>query len=642
LTVLLISATAFIITILLYWRRPLQLILRTLAILLMLVLITNITIRTDVEVTRNNPLILIDYSMSMRTHHADILDRISRVDFEHDLFFSHCSLLTTEKPENPGSYTDLKTTIEQADQQDPAFIVLISDGNHNYGASPLSSAGTLNTPVYIYGVGDENPRNVSIIDVAYPRYAYDKDSIRIEATVESGGFPAGMIDLVLNSAEGKRIAARPLPLSDVPARNTITFIYIASEPGSVQLKLSVAPQPDEISYEDNKYTLPLNILEERIRILYYTDHISFNTKYILRSVQGDPNLSLLPIAHLGSNEYRDITQGIRLTRLPDLADFDVLILDNVDLKALPWRNVPGRLSRGTGILLSGTLHGISKAWLEIMPISVAEGLLHGSHRIEIIEPFSVLTESNNPPVRTINRVIAAKEDAVIVARAGNLPVIGYRMHERGKVFQLAIPGLGLWQFLRSGLKGDAFLPRLIGDIVRSVSFTGQHPRLLLTSKDPEYILGETVNLTLQSYDRDFRPAGAGDFFLVINEERIPFYETKMGQYEATLVAKKIGRYEIFAEGDLRGERLTSNVLDINVSSRAVENEYRMNQELLQRTAAMTGGSFHSLDELGNIELPETVPKTASRTLSFDSPFTYGAVIIFLAIDWIMRRRRGIT
>jgi hypothetical protein len=57
---------------------------------------------------------------------------------------------------------------------------------------------------------------------------------------------------------------------------------------------------------------------------------------------------------------------------------------------------------------------------------------------------------------------------------------------------------------------------------------------------------------------------------------------------------------------------------------------------------MTGGSFHSLDELGNIELPETVPKTASRTLSFDSPFTYGAVIIFLAIDWIMRRRRGIT
>jgi hypothetical protein len=359
-------------------------------------------------------------------------------------------------------------------------------------------------------------------------------------------------------------------------------------------------------------------------------------------VQGDPNLSVLPIAHLGSNEYRDITRGIRLTRLPDLGDFDVLILDNVDLKALPWRNVPDRLRRGTGILLSGTLQGISTDWLEIMPISVAEGLLHGTYEIAIIEPFSVLNENNNPPARTINRVIAAKEDAVIVARAGNLPVISYRMHERGKVFQIAIPSLGLWQFLRSGVKDDAFLPRFIGDIIRSVSFTGQHPRLLLASKDPEYILGETINLTLQSYDRDFRPAGAGDFFLVINEERIPFYETKMGQYEATLVAKKMGRQEAFAEGNLRGEQLTSNVLDIIVSSRAVENEYRMNRELLKRTAAMTGGSFHSLDELDSIELPETVPKTESRTLGFDSPFTYGAVIVFLAIDWIMRRRRGIT
>lgn len=641
-TALLISAAALIATILLYWKRPFQLILRVVAIILMLLLITNITIRTDTEVSLNNPIILVDYSASMKSHQAEILDRISKVDFTHDLFFSHCSLLSQEEPDSPGTYTDLKTAIEQAARKDPAFIVLISDGNHNYGNSPLSSAGMLNAPVYVYGAGEEKPRNVSIIDATYPQYAYSKDSVRIEVTVESGGFPTGTTELILNSAKGERIASRSVPLSDVSARNAVAFTYIANEPGSVQLKLSVPPQSNEMSYEDNTYSLSLTILKEKISILYYTDHLSFNTRFILRSIQGDEHLSLLPIARLGSNEFHDIAQGVRLTRLPDLADFDVLILDNADLKTLPLRNAPRILSRGTGILLSGTLRGITPGWLEVMPINVAEGILHGSYKIEVIETFSALDQDNNPPVRAINRVVSAKDDAVIIARAGNFPVIGYRLHERGKIFQIAIADLGLWHFLRSGLKGDAFLPRLLGDIVRSVSPDGQHQRLLLSSAEREYSLGETVHLTLQSYDRDFRPAGAGDFFLVVDEEKIPFYESKRGKYEAELVAKTTGRQEVFAEGELDGEQLKSNVLDINVSSRAVENEYRMNRELLSRIASMTGGGFHTLDQFGNIPAPETIPKTERKTLGFDSPFTYAAVFLFLAIDWVLRRRRGIT
>jgi hypothetical protein len=616
--------------------------LRVIAIGLMMLLITNITIRMATEVTRNNPIMLIDYSMSMKSHQADILDQVSNIDFEYDLYFSQCSLLTREKPENLGTYTDLGTAIEQADQLDPAFIVLISDGNHNYGASPLSSAEILNTPVYVYGAGEEKPRNVAVIDVAYPQYAYVNDSVRIEVTVESGGFPTGLADLILSSAEGNRIATQSLLLSDVTARNTTAFHYIASEPGSVQLKLNVPPLPDEISYDDNTHALSINVMKNKIRVLYYTDHISFNTKFILRSIQGDDNLSLLPMASTGTNTYRDIVQDHNLTRLPDLANFDVLILDNVNLKTLPWPNVPKILSRGTGILLSGTLRGMSSDWLEIIPINVTEGVLHGTYQIEIDEPFSALTQDDNPPVRTINHVLAAKEDASIVARAGNLPVVGYRMHERGKIFQIAIVDLGAWHFLRNGLKDDNFLPQFIGDIVRSLSPTGQHQRLLLTSKSREYTLGEKITMNLQSYDRDFRPAGTGDFFLVFNKDRIPFYETRMGQYEATFIATSIGRKEVIAEGELRGERLTSNVLDINVSSRAMENEYRMNRELLKRVAAMTGGSFNTLDELHNMEAPDIVTEKESRTLGFDSPFTYVAVILFLTIDWIIRRRRGIT
>ncbi|MGB7054291.1 MAG: hypothetical protein WBE28_03095 [bacterium] len=641
-TALLISSAALVLIVLLYLKRPVQLVLRVVTIALLFLLITNVTIRMETEVPQNIPIVIVDYSMSMKTHHADILSRASDIGFPHELFFSCDSLLTTEQPQDLGTYTDLKGAIEQANRREPAFIILITDGNHNYGSSPLSSVGEFNTPVYTYGIGEEKPRDVAIIDVAYPKYAYRGDSVKIDAIVETGGFQTGMADLMLHSAKGEKIAAQSLPLSDIPARNTIAFTYLAPEPGTVQLRLHVPPQSNEMSYDDNVYVFSLNILEDKTKVLYYTDHISFNTKFILRSIQEDADLSLLPIARLSSNKYQDIEHSIALTSLPDLVDFDILIFDNVNLEELPWRNIPDRVSSGTGIVLSGTLRGISTAWLEVMPISVAEGTLHDTYQLEITEPFSVLVENKNPPVKNINRVVTAKEDAVIIARAGNLPLIGYRTQGRGKVFQLCVVDLGPWHFLRSGLKGDAFLYNLLGDMIRFVSPTGEYQRLLLNAKDRDYALGETVHLALQSYDRNFRPLGGGDFFLVIDDNKIPFYETRMGQYEASFVAEKKGQQQISTQGKLHGEKLSSNLLNINVSSRSAESEHRLNRELLHRLSAATGGVFHLLEELETIAVPETATKKESRILSLDSPITYFVVLISLMIDWIIRRRRGIT
>jgi hypothetical protein len=377
----------------------------------------------ETEAPQNSPIVIIDHSMSMKKHQTNILNRVSNLDFSHETFFSQESLLIKEPLQSLGTYTDLKGAIEKASQREPAFIILITDGNHNFGSSPLYSVAELNTPVYTYGVGEEKLRNVAINDVDYPKYTYRADSVRIEATTETGGFGNGIADLVLQSAEGEKIAAQPLLLSDIPAQNTITFTYVAPEPGTMQLKLKIPPQPDEELYDDNSYTLSFTVLEEKIKVLYYTDHISFNTKFIIRAIEEDANLSLLPIAHLGTKGYLDIANDASLKNLPDIKDLDVLIFDNVNLEATPWRNIPDRLGNGTGIVLIGTLDGISPAWLEAMPISVARGILHGTYGIDVVEPFSVLTGNNNPPVKNIDRVVTAKDDAVIVARTGNLPLV---------------------------------------------------------------------------------------------------------------------------------------------------------------------------------------------------------------------------
>jgi hypothetical protein len=637
-----ISAAAILITFFLYYRKPAQLALRIAAITLIYLLITNFTLRIKRESPPDNPVVVIDHSMSMKNRITQILKTVTSVDVLNEIYFAQESLLTKQQPAQMGGYTDLSGTIKRAGKLKPAPMILISDGNHNFGISPVSNTEEFDFSIYTYGVGEEMLRDVAINDVSYPNYSYAGDSVQIEAIIETGGFQAGTCDIALQSATGNDIAVQSLPLSSVTAENNLTFSHLVVEPGTLQLKISANPQANETSYDNNEYTFYLNVLEEKIAVLYYTDHISFTTKFLMQSLKENPNISISAIARFGSNDYRSIPSGNKLAVLPDLHDYDVLIFDSVNLERLPWHNIPESVASRKGIILMGTLDGINTSWREIMPISTAIGVLQGTYRVDVIEPFSVLTPENNPPVKNINRAVTAKEDAVIIARTGNLPIIGYRVQERGKVFQICIVDIGPWSFLRSGVKGEGFLQNLLGDVVRFLSPLGQHERLVLSTKDRDHILGATVNLELQSYDRNLQRVGGGDFFLVLEDDKIPFYETRMGQYEARFLARDTGRISVQAQGELSGEHLTSDILQINISSRSIENERRLNRALLQRIAAASNGEFHTLDELEDFVMPDISPRKAIQLISLDSPISYFLVLGLLILDWIIRRRRGVT
>jgi len=642
LTVLLISTAAVILTIVLYLKRPAQIILRTIAIVLTYLLISKFALRISSDVPLNDPIVIVDHSQSMKNHIPTILERVANLHFQHALFFSQESLLIEERPQALGNHTDLRSAIEKAGKMEPAFLILITDGNHNFGLSPLSIVEDFNIPIYVYGISEAKPNDISIIEVDHPDYAYQNDSIKIEAIIESGGFESGTGEAMLRTVTDKTIAVQSFPLSEVPARNKIDFTYIATEPGSLQLTVYVPPKANEISYDNNEHPFYLNILAEKIRILYYTNHISFNTKYMLRALNADARLSVSSITRVDADRYWYIENRKENPELPDIADFDVLIFDNVSLERLPWRNIEKAIQDGTGLILSGAIEGINAVWREILPINATERVLHGTYQLDIVEPFSALNGNELPPVRNIQHTMGKNQNAVVVARTGEMPVVAYGVHERGKIYQICVVDLGAWHFMQRGLLGDDFLYYLLGDAVRFVSATSKHQRLMLTTADKEYALGVEVKLSLQSYDRDFRQVGGGDFYLVTDTRKIPFYETERGQYEANYVVEQKGRLRIFAEGQLNDEWLTSNALNINVSSRPLENELRLNRELLQRITAATNGEFHKLEELHNIKLPIMPSKKVSRVIGFDSPITYCIVLVLLVVDWILRRRRGIT
>ncbi|MBE0432919.1 hypothetical protein IBX73_05560 [candidate division WOR-3 bacterium] len=638
----LISILAITVAVVIYRRQPVQLVLRLAALVVMYLLISNYTIVIARDGRENDAVVLVDHSESMARHLNQIRDVVSQIEFPHRVLYFNENLLSATEPERLGSYTNLTRALEEAGRMQPSAIMLITDGNHNFGASPLTLADRTNSPIHIYGIGEDTIRDAAIIGIIAPAYTYQGDSAQIDVMVESSGFTAGDGRVALGLTPDKPLAARDFPLSDVRARNTVTFRVAAAAPGEIRYSINIEPLPGEISYDNNRSFMTLNVLKDKIRVLYYTDHMSFNTKFIRASLSSDGNLSVSSIVRHGAVRYRSVERGEDLAALPGLDGFDVVILDNVNLARLPWSNILESAGSGKGLVLTGMIEGFNEQWRENIPIKVAGGAVEGKHTLRINEPFSVLTGGDHPPVKRISRIAGARPDAKIVASVGDLPVIGYCAHQKGRIFQIAIPDFGTWNFLQRGLMNKDLLSRFLGDVIRFLSPLGAHERLMLAARQADCAVGEIVHLQLQSHDRDLRPAGDGDFSLVAGSTRIPFYETHYGRYEASIVFDKPGKQRVFAQGELDGELLTSNTVNMNVMPGSLEAERRLNQALLQTIAAAADGEFMMLDDLNRTTPPETRRRATSTAINLNSPVTYFAVFLMLAADWILRRRRGIT
>ncbi len=642
--VLLISIIAIGLTILLYYKNLARVPLRILSLIILYLLITGFVLPVRLKKESNPPALLIDYSASMARYFPTIVQKTDAIDFPHSRFFFSESLFST-MPENglpSGKFTDITGAILKVNKMHPSAIILISDGNHNYGAAPFAMLEDLDIPVYCFGVGTETKRDLAIIDISYPEYIFVGDSVHFEVTVQSQGFEGGRGSIQLTSTQKKREQKRTFLLSDVKAKNKIDFWVYASQLGDEKFFVRLAPQPGEETYENNEFEFSLRVLKKKLKVFYYTEHVSFNTKFILRALEEDNHVNLLALGKIDKKTYQNLNTNQRQMTLPELDGFDVLLLDNIGLDKLPWQDIEKFLKRGLGILCMGTIEGHTEIWRDILPINTSGSPIKGIHQITVIEPFSCLAPGDDyPPLTYINRVMGVKDNAVIIAEANHMPIIAFRGYGQGIIFQINVVDIGTWQFIQLGLKQKNLLSCLITDIVRFISPEGQHKRLALKSLRKDYTIGETIELTVQSFDRSFKRTGGGDFYTEFDKKRIPFFEVAKGVYKASFVANKSGHFQLKASGKLNEEALSSDELEIRISTRAIEIEQGLNRQFLQTLSAETGGLYYSIDGLDtfNISLPKD--HYMLKKINIDSPISYFILFALLAIDWFLRRRQGI-
>jgi len=635
---LLISLIGIALVIALYHRQPGGLTLRVLAILLLWALATNFSLNIKIKKPPQRPALLIDCSKSLERYFEDVCTKLDSINFPHTRYFFAESLYTAgHSIAAQGEFTNITRAIMDISHTNPGALLLISDGNHNFGESPLSLSEELSFPIFCFGVGTEAKKDISISKVLYPEYASLEDTIKLRVEIESRGFAQGMAEVRVQSSI--KTKEKTTPLSDVVARNWLEFEFYPKKLGTEKFKVTIAPKAGEYAYENNEQSFSIKVLQSHIKVLYYTDHISFNTRFILKSLGADKYLDPIAVARLRDREYIDIIKE-EPVGFPQLEGYDVIILDNVRLSQLPLEGLKKFLTENGGVLFIGSCEGPNYQWNEILPIHTTNRYKEGRFVLKIITPFSNLSSQEYPPLSCIGYTLGTASDAVVIAEANHAPVIAYKNYQNNIVFQINIMNLGIWNFLQVGIKQHDVLSPLLSDIIRFLSATSGHNRLVLQSAHRDYNIGDKITLRLQSYNHNYKIKGGGDFYVEFDNRKVPFFEIAKGIYEATIIPSKKGEFELCATGTFNEETLESNRLKINVFQQTKEIDIGLNHELLTELSKMSGGQYLSLDQLAKFSLPKFRETYTTKKLDFNSPYIYLAIFGLLAIDWFLRRRRG--
>lgn len=220
--------------------------------------------------------------------------------------------------------TDLSSVIdsfsEAVSSNEPAHLLLFTDGQWNKGSNPISAAAQLSSvtrevphAVYTFGIGT----TVSLLDimldsVQLPQKIRVGDPVQLRAKALIQGSPPTQPARIrvrgVDQDETQIVfLEQDIQFSSTESEKEVVFDLPALPTGTYLFETEVVPLPDEFITENNKISRSLQVREEIDRILLLTSTPDWELKYLKRVFEDQETF------HIDSY----LLDGNRLHRLGD-------------------------------------------------------------------------------------------------------------------------------------------------------------------------------------------------------------------------------------------------------------------------------------------------------------------------------------
>jgi hypothetical protein len=251
----------------------------------------------------------------LESYPVDLLVRLRRqhhveaVGFHQDLTDGSDESLAAlfQRPENPVSEqgTNLGLPLQRALQANNRQsgkllgVILLTDGQHNQGLSPLELAKELarqQIPVYPIALGSRQPPiDLAVLDVQAPKQVFKDAEATVEAKIRATGLPAQ--DLFVELHGGGKFGKQDKIIRHDGKDHVYTtnFLIKLSEIGTQRLEVRVRPQNSdtrELTIDNNRLATVVRVAPEKARILIVDDEPRWEYHYLASALARDPDLQL--------------------------------------------------------------------------------------------------------------------------------------------------------------------------------------------------------------------------------------------------------------------------------------------------------------------------------------------------------------
>jgi len=585
-----------------------------------------------------------------------------------------------------------------------AGILLLTDGIDNSGKRVADELESLGVPIFPIGFGlpmDEQKtlKNVAVVNVEHDDFVPKDNATEIHVLVDAQGYGSRPVRVVFeDTKKDKELASQELVLDTKKGSQRVTIKFTPREMGRIDGAIVIDPQPGEVRSKDNRQAVTINVTAPRIKVLYIEGVLRAEGRWLMRTLQKDPNVELLYLVKASKGRFvqRGNIKGIQLTAIPsNLATwkrFDVFILGDVHSSLFTTNqllDLKEAVHDGRGLLLLGGQTALGPGKYGGTPVDELSPVRLGSSTIgqeqgpfiwrltddaESHPIFGGITQffptrdrdaevSLKQNLSGCTRVGPARSIATVLAvhptaRTGDgrpMPVIATMNAANGKTMVVTADTTHVWYLPNQALGRENPYTKFWGQAVRWLASEDvkrdDKPGVTAYTDKGEY--EPTDEVRLLALVRDPQGQASSDARVSVsvlspNKQvtrlTLSKVDAGLGEYRGAFRPFGPGAHQAVFEAKLGDERLGEPVtIKFNVGEADLEMaELSLNETLLRQIADRTGGRYRSwlgLGDLGTELSAEQDRKSEPVRVRLHHSFAF--LLFFIAVatcEWYMRKR----
>lgn len=243
----------------------------------------------------------------------------------------------------PGNaFTDLKQPLVRAIERGGGGegkllgVVVLTDGQHNWGQSPLNKArelGQRGVPVYLVGIGAKDPPpDLAILSVkATPPTVFKNAYTTVEARVLINNLPPGKVKVTLTYPDKPGVKQRDPLVEEITHDGTngprlVTFTARMDQPGTETLTVTAeheAKDPNDprkdTRPENNTRPVVVNVSPDKAKVLLVDGEVRWEFHYLHTALVRDETMETTSVV-FDQPRINDVNEeGAKKIGLPDTA-----------------------------------------------------------------------------------------------------------------------------------------------------------------------------------------------------------------------------------------------------------------------------------------------------------------------------------